>query len=179
MPKDGFKYGIKDNKEFAKLQQYLIDQFNLYRRWYIDYLSYAAYKGRLYYDDLDTQTKEDKIMIPFKKFITNGANGNYDDTVKEIVEWLYWYSFSGDEPSAYQYFGLPDAEIATFRMFKPLRFDAKIFSDQLADSIIADDQTIKVIVESRLSYKPKYMTMIQSKILQEQLKTSYDKKPLS
>ena len=25
MPKDGFKYGIRDNKEFAKLQQYLID----------------------------------------------------------------------------------------------------------------------------------------------------------
>jgi hypothetical protein len=176
MPKDGFKYGIKNNKEFAKLQQYLIKQFNSYDRWYGEYYNYVAYKLRLSYAERDN---EDKIMIPFNKFIANGANGNYDDTVKEIVDWLYWYSFSGDWPSADQYTRLSDEEAAKFRMFKPVRFDGKIFSVTLADAFIADDQTTKVITESRLSYKPKYMTIIQSKILQEQLKTSYGKKSFS
>ena len=138
MPAAGFKYGIKDNKELAKLQLYLIDFLQ------------STNGAELY------NIKNDNGEFAFKpiadKFIAYGADGDYGPTTNKI---LFWFCWAADIDSNFGATATITPEIVT--------------------ALLKGQELVKVIMESRVSYKPKYMTIIQSKILQEQLKLNVNK----
>jgi hypothetical protein len=141
MPKDGFKKGIKDNVEFGKLQQYLIDFLK-------------SPNGSALYNHTD-----ENGVLDFKpladKFIKFGADGDYGPTTANVISWFCW---------AIDYADTSDGAVVDIK---------------LANALLTGQSKVKVITESRLAYKPRYMTIIESKILQEQLKLNITKdKPL-
>lgn len=149
IPSGGFKYGIRDNKEFAKLQQYLID---------LSKTPAGKAQFKAYVDSSLTAEVAADIMKELDKFIAYGADGKFLLNAQKIISW--WYITLAP----------PSVTLDKF---------LDVITVDIANVLLKDQTKIKVIAESRLSYKPKYMTIIQSKILQEQLKTSYGKKSFS
>jgi hypothetical protein len=131
MPKDGFKYGIKNNDEFAKLQTFILDSLKT--------PSFTEFYNK------------PEIKPIADKFIGYGADGNYGVTTQALIVWLNWAVN-----------GVPG-------------INGKTISVDLANKFLAGQNKIKIITESLVSYKPRYMTIIESKILQEQLKLNLDK----
>jgi len=150
MPAAGFKYGIRDNKEFAKLQQYLID-LSKTPAGKAQFKSYVE-------TSLNDAAKSADIMKEFDKFIAFGADGKFLLNAQKIISW--WYITMAP----------PSVTLDKY---------LDVITADMVNILLKGQNKIKVIAESRVSYKPKYMTIIQSKILQEQLKTSYGKKPFS
>jgi hypothetical protein len=142
IPSGGFKYGIKNNKEFAKLQQYLID---------LSKTPAGKAQFKAYVDSSLTAEVAADIMKELDKFIAYGADGKFLLNAQKIISW--WYITLAP----------PSVTLDKF---------LDVITVDIANVLLKDQTKIKVIAESRLSYKPKYMTIIQSKILQEQLKTS-------
>ena len=149
IPAAGFKYGIRDNKEFAKLQQYLID---------LSKTTAGKAQFKAYVEASLTAEVAADIMKELDKFIAYGADGKFLLNAQKIISW--WYITLAP----------PSVTLDKF---------LDVITVDIANVLLKDQTKIKVIAESRLSYKPKYMTIIQSKILQEQLKTSYGKKSFS
>ena len=137
MPKDGFKKGMKDNVEFAKLQQYLIDVLK------------SPNGAELY------NHKDENGVLDFKpladKFIRDGADGDYGTTTAFVIAWFCW---------AIDYVDI---------------YEGAFVDITLANKFLTGQSKVTVIAESRLAYKPRYMTIIESKILQEQLKLNVNK----
>jgi len=185
MPKDGFKFGITNNKEFAKLQQVLIALYKT-SKFKDELKDYIRLKTNWPYSE---PTAEELPIVfnyyisNFDKFIKDGADGNY--TVNSalvfgthmhvLAEGLYGNFYHDKRVKDY----IDDADVPNFPSLDQLP-ETRVTQFVLhANKILAGQSKVTVITESRVSYKPKYMTMIQSKILQEQLKTSYGKKPFS
>ena len=185
VPKDGFEFGITNNKEFAKLQRVLIELYKTskFKDELKDYI-------RLKTNWPTGQPTAEELPIAFNyyignfdKFIKDGADGNYVVN-SALVFGTHMYMLA-NEPYGNFYHDkrvkdyIDDADVPNFPSLNQLP-DTRVTQFVLhANKILAGQSKVKVITESRLSYKPKYMTMIQSKILQEQLKTSYGKKSFS
>jgi len=132
MPKAGFKQGIKDNDEFAKVQQVLID------------ICKGPFGIKLSENFPDFKTDANK-------FVGYGTDGNYGPISAKIIAWLSWGAETPDKNGTDGTAATPELINTMIRFYFP------------------GGSKIKIIAENLISYKPRYMTIIESKILQEQL----------